>query len=53
MRERMPSRCASFRASVIGLAMNPGATQLTVTLRLATSCAKALEKPIMPALEAA
>ena len=39
--------------SVIGLAIMPGATQLTVTLRLATSAASALEKPIMPALEAA
>ena len=37
----------------MGLAIKPGATQLTVMLRLATSWAKDLEKPIMPALEAA
>ena len=37
----------------MGLAMKPGATVFTVTLRDATSWARAFEKPIMPALEAA
>ncbi len=43
---------SSVRASVIGEAMKPGATQLTVTPRAATSWASDLENPIMPALEA-
>ena len=47
------SFCSSFSASVIGVAMKPGATQLTVMLRLATSWASALVMPIMPALDAA
>ena len=37
----------------MGLAMKPGAMQFTVIARPPTSCASALEKPIMPALEAA
>ena len=45
--------CVSFSTSVMGEAMKPGAMQLAVTLRLATSAANALVKPIMPALEAA
>ena len=32
--------------------MKPGATQLTVMLRLAISAASDLDMPIMPALEA-
>ena len=53
IRPRIDCFCVSFSTSVIGLEMNPGATQFTVTLRLATSCARALEKPIIPAFEAA
>ena len=41
------------RGPVIALSMKPGATQFTVTFRLATSWASALEKPIIPALDAA
>ena len=44
---------ASVSASVIGLSMKPGATQLTVMPRVATSWASALENPIIPAFEAA
>ena len=45
--------CFSLSASVIAVAMKPGATQLTVMPREATSWASALVMPIMPALEAA
>ena len=40
-------------ASVIGLAMKPGAMQLTVMPREATSAASAFDMPIRPALAAA
>ena len=50
---RIPSRCFSLSASVIGDSMKPGATQLTVMLRLATSAASALVMPMSPAFEAA
>ena len=46
------SFCLSFSLSVMADSMKPGATQLTVMLRVAISCASDLEKPIMPALEA-
>ncbi|MNY55477.1 hypothetical protein D3C86_1914600 [compost metagenome] len=52
MAPMMASFCLSFSLPVIALSMNPGATQLTVTLRVAISCASDFEKPIMPALEA-
>ncbi len=48
----MISRCLSLSLSVIGVTMNPGATQLAVTPRLAYSCAIALIMPAMPALAA-
>ena len=47
------SFCASVSASVIGLSMKPGATQLTVMPREATSAASDFVMPIMPALAAA
>ena len=37
----------------MAVSMKPGAMQLTVMLREATSWASALDMPIMPALEAA
>ena len=49
----MASRCLSLRASVIGEAMKPGATQFTVMPRLATSAASAFVMPTTPAFEAA
>jgi hypothetical protein len=42
----------SFRASVIGDSMKPGATQLTVMLRLGDFGRERLHMPIRPALEA-
>ncbi len=50
-RGSLPSarRCS---ASVIAEVMNPGATQLTVMPRLATSCANAFDMPISPAFDA-
>ena len=44
---------SSVRASVMAVSMNPGATQLTVIARLASSWATDLEAAMMPALEAA
>ncbi len=52
-RERIACFWASVSESVIGLSMKPGATQLTVTPREATSPASDLDMPIMPALAAA
>ena len=49
---RMVSRCLSLSASVIGVAIKPGAMQLAVTLRLAYSAPSVLIMPIMPALAA-
>ena len=46
------SFCLSLSLPVIADSMKPGATQLTVMLRVAISCASALEKPIIPAFEA-
>ena len=37
---------------VMAVAMNPGATQLTVIPRAATSCAMAFDMPIIPAFDA-
>ena len=45
--------CASGSALVISVSMKPGATQLTVMLRLPTSCASDLVKPINAAFAAA
>ena len=45
--------CASGSTSVIAERMKPGATQLTVMLRLASSCASAFDMPTSPALDAA
>ena len=45
--------CSSFSASVIAVAMNPGATQFTVIPRLATSAARLFDMPITPAFDAA
>jgi hypothetical protein len=45
--------CASGRASVMADAMKPGATQLTVIDRLASSCASALDIAVSPPLDAA
>ena len=39
MVDRIAVRCFSLSASVIGLSMKPGATQFTVTSRVATSAA--------------
>ena len=39
--------------ALIAERMKPGAMQLTVMPRLATSCASALDMPMIPALEAA
>ena len=50
---RIASRCFSLSAAVIAVSIMPGAMQLTVTLREATSWASALVMPIMPALAAA
>ena len=44
---------ASSRSCVMSVAMKPGATAFTVTLRAATSCANALVAPISAALAAA
>ena len=46
------SLCSYFNPSVIGVAINPGAIQLIVTPRLATSCAKLLDIATIPALAA-
>ena len=51
-RARMPSRCLSFSASVIGDVMKPGAMQFAVMLREATSAASALVRPTSPAFDA-
>ena len=53
MRPVSAAFCASGRPSVIADRMKPGATQLTVMLRLASSCASALDMPTSPALDAA
>ena len=53
MRPSSASFCASGSTSVIAERMKPGATQLTVMPRLATSCASAFDMPTSPALEAA
>jgi hypothetical protein len=45
-------RTGSGMFSVMAVAMNPGAIALTVMLRLATSEATALVRPMMPAFEA-
>jgi hypothetical protein len=45
--------CASGSASVMSVAMKPGATQLTVMLRLPSSRASARVMPATPALAAA
>ena len=46
-------RCASGSARVMSVSMNPGATQLTVMLRLPSSRASDLVMPTTPALAAA
>ncbi|MNU11609.1 hypothetical protein D3C72_2595980 [compost metagenome] len=48
----MASFCLSLSLPVMALSMKPGATQLTVTLRVAISWASDFERPIMPAFEA-
>ena len=57
----VPTRCAgiAFRISSIGtcsstmsVSISPGATQLTVICRLASSTASALVAPMMPAFAA-
>ena len=53
MRSSSFSRCASGSARVMSVSMNPGATQLTVMLRLPTSCASDRVKPSNAALAAA
>ena len=53
MRLTMASRWASGSASVISVAMNPGATALAVMLRRASSRASDFVSPMTPALEAA
>ena len=53
IRASSASRCASASALVMSVSMKPGATQLTVMLRLPTSCARLLVKPISAALPAA
>ena len=50
---RMVATCFSLRASVMGVEMKPGAMQLTVMPREATSRASDFDMPIMPALAAA
>ena len=52
MRDRIAAFWASLSASVIAEVMNPGATQLTVIPRLASSCATALVIPSNPAFDA-
>src|SRR5262245_8634555 len=48
------SACAcSVTARVMSVSIMPGATALTVMLRDATSCARALTKPMRPAFDAA
>ena len=49
----MASRAFSGMAAVMSVSMKPGATALTVMLRLASSLAAALVRPMRPALLAA
>ena len=53
MRPTMASRCLSDSASVMSVAMKPGATALAVTLRAASSRAMDFVSPMTPAFEAA
>ncbi len=48
----MPQSLSSWgRSAVSSVSMNPGATALTVMLRPPTSLARALVRPMRPALE--
>ena len=49
----MASRCFSDSASVMSVAMNPGATAFAVTPRAASSRAMVFVSPMTPAFEAA
>src|SRR5207249_1432191 len=53
IRDNNASRCASGSARVMSVSMKPGETQLTVMLRLPTSCASDLVKPTIAAFAAA
>src|SRR5690606_23717378 len=51
--DKMEAVCDSFKARVMSVSMKPGATQLTVMLRLPNSRARARAMPATPALAAA
>ena len=53
MRPRIASRCFSDSASVMSVAMKPGATAFAVTLRAASSRASDFVRPMTPAFDAA